>query len=1150
MSEKLEYRDNAETLYSRLELTLQSNPEYLKIYSILNNIFNRILKQNTSFVTIKLVGRFARTDYLLKENNASSELTQLINDFRSRSKKIEEYSIKELEDYFFYDIKALSLFISLIYKTPIPEKLKSVFPKEKQYKTITKSKYDYIRVIVNRWDSNYIYCSSENDIEQEIKLFYNGKCGKYGYNWSYISSLIYTNAQLNIINPTYENDITIPELIIFEPDYLVDISSIASCFEEYAEDSILYLINKIKPSANSSSIILGNLAGQFLDEEVHSRENPTAYKDSIKSFFKRNSLSLLSTNIERDFHFRAKEQRDNIHKSIGVELPQKVSAFDFEKTILEPSFFSEMLGLQGRMDLLQSDFALLIEQKSGRCGFPQPDPNTPIVVKKHYIQILLYIAILRYNYNKKYNPKLSAFLLYSKYKNSLLGLGYAPELLYDALKIRNEIVKREFNYSEGGLNILKELTPEKINKKNISNPLWNNYIYPQLSALLSPIKSANELEIAYYLEFLKFIENEHIYSKIGSREKENTGFASKWQDSYEEKLSSGNIYDKLTLIPPTSDKNVCIKELELKFNEDTCQDSVNFRVGDIVILYPYNAESIPDVRKTIVHRCTIISIEEQRIKVSLRAPQTNNKIFLTNSDKLWAIEHDFMESSFSSLYRSMHKFLSAPKERRDLILLQRTPKIDKTKKLNGDYGNFNDLALKIKQAEDLFIIIGPPGTGKTSFGLTTTLKEELSEENSNVLLLSYTNRAVDEICTKLVEEKIDFIRIGNKNSCSSQYKDYLLESRAEDCSNLEELKRLIKQTRVFVGTTSSVNNNPSLFDLKQFSLAIIDEASQILEPNIIGILSEQRNNTPIIKKIVMIGDHKQLPAVVQQPNYESKTENKLLNNIHLTNCALSLFERLLKEYKENKDVTYILTKQGRMHIDIATFPNKQFYNNKLEIAGLKHQTENLENVSSEENLTRILSSHRVVFFDVNQTETLTNNKINFREAEIIADIIYNIYTAQKDKFKEDETIGVIVPYRNQIATIKSILQQKFPGKQDNVTMSDLVCDPITGEFKPINSKDKLNKITIDTIERFQGSQRDYIIYGLTIQERYQLNFLTENSFIEDNKIIDRKLNVAMTRAKKQLIFIGNSEILSLAPIYKELICYIKSNNSLYKYECI
>jgi MoxR-like ATPase len=70
----------------------------------------------------------------------------------------------------------------------------------------------------------------------------------------------------------------------------------------------------------------------------------------------------------------------------------------------------------------------------------------------------------------------------------------------------------------------------------------------------------------------------------------------------------------------------------------------------------------------------------------------------------------------------MQAFLMAPKERRDLILLQREPQTDDTISLKGDYGEFNNLMLKVKRARDLFLIIGPPGTGKTSFGLLNTVK--------------------------------------------------------------------------------------------------------------------------------------------------------------------------------------------------------------------------------------------------------------------------------------------------------------------------------------------------------------------------------------------------------------------------------------------
>ena len=137
-------------------------------------------------------------------------------------------------------------------------------------------------------------------------------------------------------------------------------------------------------------------------------------------------------------------------------------------------------------------------------------------------------------------------------------------------------------------------------------------------------------------------------------------------------------------------------------------------------------------------------------------------------------------------------------------------------------------------------------------------------------------------------------------------------------------------------------------------------------------------------------------------------------------------------------------------------------------------------------------------------------------------IIYTLYNLNKDNFDIDKTIGVIVPYRNQIATIKQTLQAKYPEL-------------------------RFDNITIDTVERLQGSQRDYIIYGFTIQEPSQLKFLTENTFIEDGYLIDRKLNVAMTRAKKQLIFVGNSDLLSMNSLYSILINYLKEKNSYFHY---
>ena len=124
--------------------------------------------------------------------------------------------------------------------------------------------------------------------------------------------------------------------------------------------------------------------------------------------------------------------------------------------------------------------------------------------------------------------------------------------------------------------------------------------------------------------------------------------------------------------------------------------------------------------------------------------------------------------------------------------------------------------------------------------------------------MSYTNRAVDEICSKLDKDGIDYLRIARRSACSECYHKRLLITH--DFNKADDVRSLITGTRVFVGTTSSISGASGLFRLKKFDLAIVDEASQILEPSIIGILSEttttQDRKTPCIARFVLIGDQR------------------------------------------------------------------------------------------------------------------------------------------------------------------------------------------------------------------------------------------------------------------------------------------------------
>ena len=252
----------------------------------------------------------------------------------------------------------------------------------------------------------------------------------------------------------------------------------------------------------------------------------------------------------------------------------------------------------------------------------------------------------------------------------------------------------------------------------------------------------------------------------------------------------------------------------------------------------------------------------------------------------------------------------------------------------------------------------------------------------------------------------------------------------------------------------------------------------------------------------------------------------ILQDICLSNCRNSLFERLIRweGHEERSEFIGILRRQGRMHPEIAEFPNRMFYRReKLEPVPCPHQleTELSYILPSLDAIDDLLKNHRMIFLPSQFCkEPNVSDKINANEAEIVVDMLRRIHRFYGERFDAQKTVGVIVPYRNQIAMVrKGIEKLGIP---------------------------ELEKISIDTVERYQGSQRDVIIYSFTIQNIWQLDFLTGNSFVEDGAIIDRKLNVAITRARKQMIMTGNPEILRNNQIFNQLMDYVKEKGGYFQ----
>jgi len=166
--------------------------------------------------------------------------------------------------------------------------------------------------------------------------------------------------------------------------------------------------------------------------------------------------------------------------------------------------------------------------------------------------------------------------------------------------------------------------------------------------------------------------------------------------------------------------------------------------------------------------------------------------------------------------------------------------------------------------------------------------------------------------------------------------------------------------------------------------------------------------------------------------------------------------------------------------------------------------------TSDDIIEKVLSTSRVIFIPTPAERS--HNKVNDSEAFLALKFAKTIKQVYGDRFDPEKTLGIITPYRAQIANIKSKIN-------DN----------------------ELSKITIDTVERFQGSEREIIIISLSVKNVNQLSFM--QSINESG--VDRKLNVALSRAKSHIIILGCKEILSQNPTFKNLIDFIHQKNGIY-----
>ncbi len=872
-------------------------------------------------------------------------------------------------------------------------------------------------------------------------------------------------------------------LLAIEPDYLIDVTDIAKCFDPSKPNPHIYFLSKFFTNKTGEAATIGNIINTIFDELILDIEVDfdTAYEVALKA----KPLQILAL-LKYNANFQAIRGAavSHFHKIKSI-LP-KLSA---GRKSIEPSFIATKYGLQGRLDLLIEDESLkyVIELKSGK------PPSSSIryrdidekdfmlgAWKSHAVQAVCYIMLMESTFGK--SPIVSSIYYSADSTNPLRNVPNVLGMKKEILKCRNYIVSVE-----------KALAKNKFLIFGYFNfNLFGDYTSFQqhwVQDFAINYKGFDELEKDYFHSLIGFITRERFSQKIGNHKNSN-GSASLWLDSPEDKESSYSIMRNLRLLPNESD----FDKLHISFEIRDRLTVNSFRKGDICLIYSINHNGKFSITSDKLLKGSIRDMSSNRVVVSLRNKMSD---FEFDANCEWAMEQDSMDTLHRYYYASVYSLLRQKKQKRGKLLGTIPPETAEVPQiLYPELSQFQyDLLYKSLSAKDYFLLQGPPGTGKTSFMLRYMVKYLYENTEENIILLAYTNRAVDEICATLnkISPNFPFLRLGSKGT--TEFTDNLIAEIAEKDS-LPALSIKVQNCRIFVSTAASALTSQDLFSIKTFHTAIIDEASQIPEYNLHLILTQ-------VDRFILIGDEKQLPAVITQPRAGLLTSSQSLSEIELNDLSASYFERMLRNAKrrEWRHCYGMLTQQARMSSSIMNLANYLFYKNNLQMSEIYNADANA--IKSEK--FDIINHYDIIFIDI-PNESIS--KVNRGEASLAAELAKELSKSFRSEFNSSK-IGIIAPFRAQVAKI----------------------------FDELGSHLQ-EQIDVDTVERFQGSERDVIIISFAVNDVHDIEKISNECEI-DGEIIDRKLNVAITRAKKKLIMLGNVKILMQSPIYEKMINYIK-----------
>jgi len=550
------------------------------------------------------------------------------------------------------------------------------------------------------------------------------------------------------------------------------------------------------------------------------------------------------------------------------------------------------------------------------------------------------------------------------------------------------------------------------------------------------------------------------------------------------------------------------KDTSRVFNEELGNLALEKKKYEELVSIPIKEINIGDVSNIENELSKIGNKSNFLLSLSKNILHMNNlKSKLPNQDKLKLLKRDTRNMKLSLMGKKVSSLFSQ-KNKKEISKLEKEYEknrkyLDEISKVEKEYSELkktNETTFqKIYDDKD-----GTPDKDALNleFEAYKLLEEKyfklLEEQESSNVKISKINKEVYGIYLESLNKKIDLIdikikgintemysQINNRNNLHEKYVN-LVASLDFYKKNIDKLikaiiSEIIENAKVIAST--AVSSCHYFLDNTEFDVMIMDEASQVA--SFMSLLPLMKS-----KKFILVGDNKQLQPI------EEGNISKEMN--------LSIFNRLFEMYPE--DSTFLPT-QYRMHKTIAQIANEIFYEGKLRTS--KQSAERILNLKVGKHLF-LNPKIPVVFIDTSKVNYYEDEVgagcSNAQEAKYVAYLV-SLFIKKGIKAKD---IGIITPYVKQCYLIEEFL--------DNI---------------------KIKGVEVNTVHKFQGREKDIIIMSFAKSKKYSFP-LYKLKFIENKTLV----NVAITRARKKLILVGNSKTLNQSKLLDTVFCKIGCKNSI------